>query len=76
MVLNRRFAAKYIRETYKVRCSEKFLAKIASKGEGPPYWNDGDSCWYSTETLRAWINGDLPEASASRGKPSPSYDIN
>jgi hypothetical protein len=76
LFLNRRFAAKYIRETFHVRCSEKRLTKLAAKGDGPPYWDDGLTCWYTTATIRAWICGELPEALIGKGRPLPTYDIN
>jgi hypothetical protein len=53
--LNRRFAAKFLRQNLGVRCSEKLLRKLAEKGEGPPFFDDGESVWYSSRTLEAWV---------------------
>jgi hypothetical protein len=54
--LNGRFAAKYVREKYGIRCCEKWLAKLAVTGGGPRCWNDDWSFWYTPYTLDAWVS--------------------
>ena len=53
--VTRRSAAKYVRDTHGVRCSEKWLAKLAVTGGGPPYWKNGRAVLYQRETLDAWV---------------------
>ncbi len=53
---NRRCAAKYVREKYGIRCSEKWLAKLAVTGGGPRYAKDDHSAWYTSYTLDAWVS--------------------
>lgn len=54
--LSRRFAAKYVRDNYGIRCSEKWLAKLAVTGGGPKYWKDGRSVLYRRDALDAWVS--------------------
>jgi hypothetical protein len=77
--ITRRFAAKYVRDTYGVRCSEKWLAKLAVTGGGPRYWKDGRAVLYRRDALDAWVDGRIsgPWTSSSgaqeqRAKPGRS----
>jgi hypothetical protein len=78
----RRFAAKYMRETFGIRCSEKWLAKLAVTGGGPRYWKDGRAVLYRRDALDAWVarrvsgpwtSSSDPEASEARKRPPLSY---
>lgn len=50
----RRAAAKYVREFYGLRCSEKWLAKLVVTGGGPRYFKDGRAVIYRFDMLDAW----------------------
>lgn len=52
--INRRAAAKYFRESWGMRCSEKWLAKLAVMGGGPRFWKNGRSVLYRRDALDAW----------------------
>jgi hypothetical protein len=67
--MNRRTAAKYLREHRGVRCSEKFLSRLAAQGEGPRFADDGLSAWYTPQTLDAWL-GDIYSAYAEDSNPT------
>jgi hypothetical protein len=54
--LSRRLAAKYVRDTFGLRCTEKWLAKLAVTGGGPHYWKDGRAVVYRSEALDAWAH--------------------
>ncbi len=56
LYLTRRFAAKYVRETFGVRCSEKWLAKLVVTGGGPTYWKNGRAVLYRRDALEAWVS--------------------
>lgn len=56
LYLTRRFAAKYVRETYGVRCSEKWLAKLVVTVGGPTYWKNGRAVLYRRDALEAWVS--------------------
>lgn len=66
--LTRPRAAAYVRDNFGVRCSEKWLAKLAVTGGGPRFWKDGRSVLYRTYDLDAWvaqrIRGPFPSSSA------------
>ena len=55
--LTRRYAAKYVRDHYGMRCSEKWLAKLVVTGGGPSYWKDGRAVLYRRDALDAWVAG-------------------
>ena len=55
--LPRRLAAKYVRDNYGVRCSEKWLAKLVVTGGGPRYWKDSRAVLYRRDVLDAWVAG-------------------
>jgi hypothetical protein len=52
--INRRQAAKYVRETYGTNCSEKWLAKLVVTGGGPWFWKNGRAVLYTVNSLDAW----------------------
>lgn len=54
--LTRRYAAKYVRETYGLRCAEKWLAKLVVTGGGPKYLKDGRAVLYRRDFLDAWVS--------------------
>lgn len=53
--LSRRLAAKYVRENYGLRCSEKWMAKLAVTGGGPRYFKDGRAVVYRRDFLDSWV---------------------
>lgn len=53
--MNRRLAAKYVREAWGMRCAEKWLAKLVVTGGGPRYWKNGRSVLYRRDALDAWV---------------------
>jgi hypothetical protein len=53
--LNRRSAAKYVHDVHGLRCSEKWLAKLAVTGGGPVYFKDGRAVLYRHDELDAWV---------------------
>jgi len=78
----RRNAAKYVRENFGIRCSEKWLAKLAVTGGGPRYWKNGRAVLYRCDALDAWVaqrvNGPWtsssdPEAKEALKSPPLSY---
>lgn len=77
--LSRRFAAKYVRDNFGLRCAEKWLAKLAVTGGGPRYWKDGRAVLYRRDALDAWasnrIDGPMTSSSdrAARDKAPFSY---
>lgn len=80
----RRFAAKYVRETFGVRCSEKWLAKLAVTGGGPNFYKDGRSVLYLRHELETWVRSRIsgpwtsssdPEAMKARRGVAASYLI-
>jgi hypothetical protein len=75
LYLNRRQAAKYVRETYGIKCSEKWLAKLAVTGGGPLYWKDGRAVYYRVNSLDAWVHNRLrgPWSSSSRRESAEKY---
>ena len=72
LYLTRRFAAKYVRETFGVRCSEKWLAKLVVTGGGPTYWKNGRAVLYRRDALEAWVSrrvsGPLTSSSDPEGR--------
>lgn len=79
---SRRFAAKYVREEWGIRCSEKWLAKLVVTGGGPRYWKNGRAVLYRRDALDAWVASRLsgpltsssdPDAEDARTGPPPSY---
>lgn len=54
--ISRRFAAKYVREAWGMRCSEKWLAKLVVAGGGPRYWKNGRAVLYRRDALDAWVS--------------------
>ena len=52
--ISRRAAAKYVREAWGMRCSEKWLAKLVVTGGGPRFWKSGRSVLYRRDALDAW----------------------
>ncbi len=71
--LLREDAARYIRDTWGVRCSPKTLAKLACVGGGPAYRVAGRAPLYETELLDEWVRariGPLVQ-STSGGDTSP-----
>jgi hypothetical protein len=54
--ISRRFAAKYVREAWGMRCSEKWLAKLVVTGGGPRYWKNGRAVLYRRDALDAWVS--------------------
>lgn len=80
--LSRRFAAKFVRENFGVRCSEKWLAKLVVTGGGPRYWKNGRSVLYRRDALEAWVarrvsgpwtSSSDAEAKEARKRPPLSY---
>jgi hypothetical protein len=79
---SRRFAAKYVRDAWGMRCSEKWLAKLVVTGGGPRYWKNGRAVLYRRDALDAWVASRLsgpltsssdPVAEETRRGPPPSY---
>lgn len=54
MPMSRAKAAEYLRNTYGVRISYRYLCKLASLGGGPRYSKSGDSVTYTQADLDAW----------------------
>jgi hypothetical protein len=52
--ISRRSAAKYMREAWGMRCSEKWLAKLVVTGGGPQFWKSGRSVLYRRDALDVW----------------------
>ena len=52
--LRRVEAAAYIRNTYGMPCSPRWLAKLAVVGGGPPFHKAGPTPLYPQEGLDAW----------------------
>ena len=50
-------AAKYVRETWGLPCSAKWLAKLAVVGGGPIYRKAGRFPLYAPEDLDRWAEG-------------------
>lgn len=67
--MSRRFAAKYVRETWGVRCSEKWLAKCAVYGDGPLFRKNGRAVLYRRDWLDAWVLSRLSEPLTSSSDP-------
>jgi nitrate reductase alpha subunit len=55
MFVDRRAAAKHIRERLKLRCSEKWLEMLERTDWGPPFAYDGSTSWYYAPTLFKWV---------------------
>jgi hypothetical protein len=55
--LSRRLAAKWVCENFGIRCSEKWLAKLAVTGGGPKYCKNGRAVLYRRDHLEAWVAG-------------------
>ena len=55
--LRREDAARYIRETWAMPCSPKWLAKLAVIGGGPVFRKAGRFPIYQAEDLDAWTQG-------------------
>jgi hypothetical protein len=53
--IDRRHAAKFIRERLELPCSEKWLKKLERTDYGPPFAYDGFTSWYSARTLFDWV---------------------
>lgn len=66
--LTRRRAAEYVRANFGMRCSEKWLAKLAVTGGGPCFWKDGRTVLYRPYDLDAWVaarvSGPFPSSSS------------
>jgi hypothetical protein len=63
MFVDRRAAAKHIRERLKLRCSEKWLKKLERTDCGPTFAYDGCTGWYHLQSLIVWVFA--PSTSAS-----------
>jgi hypothetical protein len=61
----RRLAAKYVRDTWGVRCSEKWLAKLVVYGGGPRYVKNGRAVLYRRDWLETWVLGRLSDPRTS-----------
>lgn len=57
--LRRAAAAHYVRETWGLPCSSKWLAKLAVVGGGPIYCKAGRFPLYAPADLDAWAEGRL-----------------
>jgi len=57
--LRRELAAQYVRETWGIRCSTKYLAKLAVVGGGPNFRKAGRDPLYETADLDAWAGGKI-----------------
>jgi hypothetical protein len=57
----RKDAARYVRETYGVPCTEGHLAKLAVKGGGPPYEYYGRFPVYTDVDLDLWVESRMSE---------------
>ena len=55
----RREAAEYLRKKHRARCSVATLAKMASRGDGPPFRYFGRFPLYETPDLDAWAEARL-----------------
>jgi hypothetical protein len=53
----RRDAARYVRETWGLPCSPRWLAKLAVTGGGPVYRKAGRTPIYAPADLDAWAQG-------------------
>jgi hypothetical protein len=80
--ISRRFAAKYVREAWGMRCSEKWLAKLVVTGGGPRYWKNGRAVLYRRDALDAWVSRRVsgpwtsssdPDTDDTRPRPPLSY---
>jgi hypothetical protein len=80
--ISRRFAAKYVREAWGMRCSEKWLAKLVVTGGGPRYWKNGRAVLYRRDALDAWVSrrdsrpwasSSDPDTGDTRSRPPLSY---
>jgi hypothetical protein len=80
--ISRRYAAKYVREVWGIRCSEKWLAKLVVTGGGPRYWKNGRAVLYRRDALDAWAVSRLsgpwssssdPDLDDARRRPPLSY---
>ena len=56
LFLRRAEAARYLRETYGLPCSPKWLAKLATCGGGPTYRKAGKFPMYAPADLDAWAS--------------------
>jgi hypothetical protein len=54
-------AAHYVRETWGMPCSSKWLAKLAVVGGGPIYRKAGRFPLYTPEDLDSWAEGRIGE---------------
>ena len=63
--LRRVEAAAYIRDTYGMPCSPRWLAKLAVVGGGPPFHKAGRTPLYPQEGLDAWAVARLGGAHAT-----------
>ena len=57
--LRRAAAAHYVRETWGMPCSSKWLAKLAVLGGGPVYRKAGRFPLYTPEDLDSWAESRL-----------------
>lgn len=63
--LSRTDAADYIRQRYGFPCSEVTLARLAMRGEGPPFKRaSGRFALYAPPALDEWAAGRISDASA------------
>ena len=70
LYLSRRLAARYVRENYGIRCSEKWLAKLAVTGGGPRFYRNLRSVLYRRDSLDAWVVGRISGPMTSSSSPA------
>lgn len=63
--LRRIKAAAYLRDTYGMPCSPRWLAKLAVVGGGPPFHKAGPTPLYSPDDLDTWAIERLGTAHAT-----------
>jgi hypothetical protein len=63
-LLSREYAARFVRERYKMRCQPGTLAVYAVYGQGPKFEKRGLNVYYSTADLVEWCESRITARSA------------
>ena len=72
--LRRTTAAKYVRDTWGLPCSPKWLAKLAVTGGGPVFYKSGRYPLYRIDDLNSWANSRIAGRWQSTSVPCPDVD--
>jgi hypothetical protein len=71
-LFNREEAARFIRETYKMKCKASSLGVYATVGTGPKFQRRGGSVVYARADLVEWAEGKITNRSARSSELRPA----